>query len=142
MLNQRYRAAGEHIAAEVISGEAVIINLTTGIYYSLDGAGGQVWALLAAGHGVETSALALAAAYGIAVDGVRTDVAALVGELVAEGLVEPTADDAAPREAGAMQVEGGYRTPKLVAYRDMGDLLALDPPAPGLADIAWGKPEE
>jgi hypothetical protein len=140
MLNQRFRT-GEQIAAEVIDGEAVIINLATGLYYSLDGAGGQVWALVDAGCDVEAAASAIADAYGITIDVARNDVVALVGELVAEGLVEPVGDGVVASAARAVRVDGGYRAPNLVVYRDMGDLLALDPPAPGLADIAWGKPK-
>jgi len=33
-----------------------------------------------------------------------------------------------------------YEPPRLSVYRDMGDLLALDPPAPGLTDIPWKAP--
>jgi hypothetical protein len=35
-----------------------------------------------------------------------------------------------------------YELPKLNIYRDMGDLLALDPPVPGLGDTPWKEPEE
>jgi hypothetical protein len=35
-----------------------------------------------------------------------------------------------------------YEAPVLNIYRDMGDLLALDPPTPGLYDIAWKAPED
>jgi hypothetical protein len=30
-----------------------------------------------------------------------------------------------------------YTTPELKTYRDMGDLLALDPPLPGMREIPW-----
>lgn len=141
MTTARHRP-GEQIAAEVIDGEAVIINLATGIYYSLDGAGGQAWALLAAGHDASAAARTIADACRIPVDVVRPDVDALLAELVAEGLLDPLATGADPGDAGVVTIDGGYRAPKLVVYRDMGDLLALDPPAPGLADIAWTKPSK
>ena len=35
-----------------------------------------------------------------------------------------------------------YESPLLNIYRDMGDLLALDPPMPGLAEMNWKEPEE
>ena len=33
-----------------------------------------------------------------------------------------------------------YETPSLNIYRDMGDLLALDPPMQGMAETPWQKP--
>jgi hypothetical protein len=35
-----------------------------------------------------------------------------------------------------------YELPKLNIYRDMGDLLALDPPVPGLGETPWKEPED
>jgi hypothetical protein len=35
-----------------------------------------------------------------------------------------------------------YETPQLLQYQDMAELLALDPPAPGLADVVWQDPAE
>ncbi len=32
-----------------------------------------------------------------------------------------------------------YTAPALEIFRDMQDLLALDPPMPGLSDIPWKK---
>jgi len=32
-----------------------------------------------------------------------------------------------------------YAAPQLQIYRDMQDLLALDPPAPGMNQIAWDR---
>jgi hypothetical protein len=141
MLNQRYRC-GDEVTAEVINGEAVIINLTTGIYYSLEGVGGQIWSLVDAGYSVDEIASAVASAYGTPVEGARAHVSALVAELVAEAVVVAVEDDAPRRDEPALTPLFAYEAPKLVAYRDMGDLLALDPPAPGLTDIAWKAPKE
>ena len=33
-----------------------------------------------------------------------------------------------------------YDAPMLTTYRDMADLLALDPPMPRLEDIVWDDP--
>ena len=50
---------------------------------------------------------------------------------------------AAPTERETEQQEkASYDIPKLNIYRDMGDLLALDPPVPGLGDTPWKEPEE
>ena len=40
-LPERFRVNTEEVAAKVIDGEAIIINLTTGVYYSMDGVGAR-----------------------------------------------------------------------------------------------------
>ena len=40
-------APREEVASELIDGEAIIIDLSTGMYFSLDRVGGRIWALLA-----------------------------------------------------------------------------------------------
>lgn len=38
-----------HVVHETIDGEAILIHLVTGTYYSLDGVGAELWGALAAG---------------------------------------------------------------------------------------------
>ncbi len=45
----RHALNGEVATAKVIDGEAIVINVVTGRYYSLEGPGALAWALLAAG---------------------------------------------------------------------------------------------
>lgn len=130
----RYTAA-PGVAAEIIEGEAVIINLATGVYHSMDRVGARVWEALAAGWSVEEIAAALSQATGVPADAAAGDVARVLAPLVDEGLLAPGAP-AAP--ATPLRFEPGeYAAPALTSYRDMRDLLALDPPAPGLDEIAW-----
>jgi hypothetical protein len=42
----------------------------------------------------------------------------------------------------AFDVDGPYTVPRLNSYSDMADLLALDPPMPGLAETTFIPPEE
>src|SRR4029450_13507670 len=44
----RYRVNSPQVINETIDGEAIMINLATGSYYSLDRVGGDVWTLLEA----------------------------------------------------------------------------------------------
>ncbi len=53
------------VAAKVIDGEAIIINLTKGTYYSLEGVGGAAWSMLAAGHSLDEAAQTLAKHYSV-----------------------------------------------------------------------------
>ncbi len=42
-LNDRLRPREEEVASKVIDGEAIIINLANGVYYSMDKVGALVW---------------------------------------------------------------------------------------------------
>lgn len=134
---RRYRVEGGRIAARIIDGEAIMIDLSSGRYYSLVGSGALVWALLERGHGIDATVDQVATHYGVARERVEADLDVLIGKLLAEGVVVEVADagEPAPLEAGLVP-EGEYATPALEAYDDMEDLLALDPPLPTLDDPA------
>jgi len=135
-LQARYRPRDEEVASKVIDGEAIIINLANGVYYSMDKVGALIWDLLQAGCTLEEMILAVTDQYDVSREDAESNVRELVQELVQENLVIstengiplPTADQLDHKEKAA------YETPKLNIYRDMGDLLALDPPVPGLGD--------
>jgi hypothetical protein len=121
-----------------MDGEAVLINLSNGMYYSIDGVGGIVWERIEQGCRLDAVCEEIAARFGVDRATVDTDVLNFVEELRAENLV---ADAHAGRDAPvdhSPPPDGlSYAPPRLNIYRDMGDLLALDPPMPGLRDIPW-----
>ncbi len=123
-----YKLNEPDVTAKVMDGEAVIIHLGTGIYYSMDGVGCAVWECITAGGDTDAIAGVLADHYGIARDAAAADIGRLVDELVAQQLVVPApAGQAVTLAAGA---PGTYAAPTLNRYDDMAELLALDPPLP------------
>jgi Coenzyme PQQ synthesis protein D (PqqD) len=145
-LDTRVDPNEEEVAAQVIDGEAIMINLSTGVYYSMDKVGGVAWPLLAARHDLRDVAAAIAARYAVAASRVETDLQRLVEQLLAESLVRLSAHttaigapDVLPPEAEATSV---YEPPQLHIYRDMEEMLALDPPMPHLSDIPWKDQED
>ena len=125
------------VSAKVLDGEAVIINLSTGVYFSSSGAGALAWALLQAGHDRTGIAGEVAARYGEPVERVDADLGPFLDDLQAHALAVPGEADGEP---GPVEVDLGdapYGPPVLEVYTDMSDLLALDPPMPGLSDIPW-----
>lgn len=143
-LQSRLRPNDQEVAAKVMDGEAIIINLANGIYYSMDKVGELIWELLAGAHSLEEVILAIVARYDVSREQAQADVERLAAELLQENLLR-MANDGRPGESINIQ-EGQqkllYESPTLNIYRDMGDLLALDPPTPGLYDIAWKAPED
>ena len=132
--------AGE-VAAKIIDDEAILINLSTAVYYSMDGTGGRIWSLIEGRHDLETIAATLAAEYAQPPERCRADVDRLARQLLEENLVVAAVEAPADGGPAAVAAARPYAPPELNVYRDMGDLLALDPPVPGLEPIPWDDPE-
>lgn len=77
------------IICRELSGETVLLNLESGIYYGLDAVGTRVWRLLARGLTVAEVCAALVEEYDVAPEVLRDDVARLVEELRQHGIVSP-----------------------------------------------------
>ena len=127
----------EEVAAKIMDGEAVLINLSDGMYYSMDLAGGLAWELIERHASIADIADALSARFAVERQQAEADIRHLAGELLAARLVQTTCGEASatlsplpdpPNERAV------YQTPCLNAYHDMAELLALDPPHPGLSD--------
>jgi hypothetical protein len=142
--NQRYQINEIEVASEVIEGEAVMINLTTGTYYSMEGTGADVWELLGKHHNIVEIAHEINRRYQVSTDDASADLIQLVDELFNEDLIlvsDSEPDD--PLFEAAVVERDAYTSPELNTYRDMSDMLALDPPMPGLTQIPWeGNQEE
>ena len=143
-LHHCFRPCDEEIASKVIDGEAIIINLANGVYYSMDKVGALVWERLQAGYTLDDVIRAVTAVYDVSPEQVESHIVELVEELLHENLVV-TSENGTSRAAemiARQEDKSPYELPKLNIYRDMGDLLALDPPVPGLGDTPWKEPEE
>jgi Coenzyme PQQ synthesis protein D (PqqD) len=125
----RYRVNEPQVINEMIDGEAIMINLATGTYYSLNPSGADVWALVEASLPLEAIVDELARRYDAGPEDIRGSVERLLEELAAEDLVVASTDadpigrapdpGATPRSA--------FDPPKLAKFTDMQDLILLDP---------------
>lgn len=117
---------GGRVVHETIDGEAILIALDTGTYYSLTGSGAEIWALLSAGHSVGAAAAALAACYPEQAAPARAAVQRLAQELEQEGLLVASAN-VADTALVAPSAQGSFELPALHRYTDMEYFLRLDP---------------
>lgn len=135
----RLRSCLEEVLAKEIDGEVVVINLASGTYYSAEGVGSLVWSTIEGGLPLSEVAAEVAARYDVGLEQARDDVLAFAAELLREGLMVAAEEAAMP--AARTPAQGAaklpYEPPQIHAYRDMEDLLALDPPTPGLSDLRW-----
>jgi len=138
------RPAEKEIIFKVFDGEAILINAAKGICYSLENVGGLIWEMIQEAHNFKEIVRAIVARYDASPKQVEADVERLVKELIEENLVSLSNDQSSARNCPEPQQQQKlpYTSPQLTIYRDMGDLLALDPPMPGLDDIAWKEPED
>ena len=136
--DERYAIRGEEVSAKAFDGEVVVVHLGTCTYYSASGSGADAWIWIEQGWGVAEVAEVMAERYGIDPGRAREDVNRFVARLLEEGLIAPANGDVAvcPASPAAAEVRE-YTPPELHAYRDMADLLALDPPLPELDRPAW-----
>jgi hypothetical protein len=130
-VTSRFKVNEKLVTSKIIDGEAIIINLASGMYYSLDKTGALVWMLIGGGYSLGESADVLSTRFSVPVDRVRADVDRLVNDLVTQNLVLPSDENAKTGEVVLDPPAGdAYESPVLNSYDDMGDVLALDPPLP------------
>jgi hypothetical protein len=131
----QYRINAPGVVSEVIDGEAVIMNLKSGQYFSAQGAGALVWEWLAQGVPATAIASSLAQRYGQPVEEVQGAVAAFEASALSHELLraslEPPTEVAWPEA-----VPASWIPPALAAYSDMQDLLLLDP-IHDVGDAGW-----
>ena len=125
-----WRIAAPSVLSETVDGEAIIVNLDTGAYYSLTGMGAEIWDLLQAGASLETLLSWTNEHYAGEPQQIAAGVTALIEELLAEQLVLPGDAPAAKPDLTASPSPAdrpAFVKPALEKFTDMADLLLLDP---------------
>jgi coenzyme PQQ synthesis protein D (PqqD) len=140
--HSRLQPNTDEMVAKVLDGEAVMINISSGVYYSMNTVGGFLWERIEAGLSLEEIVAALTQHYEVSGDRAAADVDEVAARLLEEKLVTvSTSAVASPSEtAVTASAKLPYETPKLEIYRDVGHLIALDPPMPGMKCSANSQP--
>ena len=145
MSNQRFRVNTPTVTHETIDGEAVIINLDSGNYYSLVDLGSFIWELVEKGASAnEVQHVILQTYQGDASD-VDRGVKELLAQLQEENLIVPVngAGEAFDLTQAVPSTNGhekpSFKAPLLHKYSDMQELLLLDP-IHDVDDAGWPKP--
>lgn len=136
------------IAHETIDGEVVIVNLENGSYYNVEGCGTEIWNMIVRGTSRLEIVEHLRANFDAGNDEIESSLDQFLGAVAEEGLiivgrpeqgVEPTDQDLPPDG-----VEGRKRhfvAPELNVYKDMQDLLLLDP-IHEVDETGWPDPKK
>ena len=116
------------VVGRIAGDEVIIINFRTGVYYSLTGAGVEMWPAIERGSTPRALRDRIAAAYAMAPDPVEADIVALLEQMMLEGLVQRTDDPGVPEPAGDAPAGRPYERPVLARFDDLADSFAVDPP--------------
>lgn len=138
LLEENYRPNTPNVIHEIINGEAVMINLEKGYYYSLDPTGSAIWQLLDQGMTVSQIVIVLQQQYAGSQTMFETGIHDFFLQLQTENLIvsyerpERSKDvieqsAAGTNSDGMGQNQAAFVAPMLHKYTDIEDLLLLDP---------------
>lgn len=120
MPDERYELNAPDVVEESIDGEALIVNLRTGLYYSARGSADVLWRMALAGHTASEAAAALS----VPAKNVG-EVDAYFRTLAADELVRPRrVPGVQPLDAPLLDP---FEAPVLERFADLQELLVLDP---------------
>src|SRR6185503_4283480 len=144
MNNQRFRVNTPMVTHETIDGEAVIINLDSGNYYSLVDAGSFIWELIEQGASMSELQNLVAQTYHGNASDIDRGVQDLLVQLQQENLIVPVEGATAFDVTQLTQPTNGrekpsFNPPSLNKYSDMQELLLLDP-IHDVDEAGWPKP--
>ena len=143
MTNQRFRVNTPMVTHETIDGEAVIINLDSGNYYSLVDVGSFIWSLIEQGASAGEVQNLVSQSYEGNASEIDRGVEDLLVQLQQESLIVPVAEAGAfdPTELASSNghEKPSFNPPLLNKYSDMQELLLLDP-IHDVDEAGWPKP--
>jgi len=130
---ERVQINSPDVIHDIIDGEAVIVNLNSGNYYSLERVGAEVWNFIALGKKISEIVTAIGHRYELEITEVDQAIKSLIDHLLKESLVVPCNEikqiQLEVRQVETIQSSGEFKfeAPILQKYTDMQDLLLLDP---------------
>ena len=128
-MGQRYTIPNK-VAGEVADGEAVIMDLSAGRYFSSKNSGAVIWNCVEAGLSQSQIGAKVAELYNLDETAAQTETDTFLDKLMANRLIEPSSEAEPQPIEGAPDIAtptGAFESPELIVYEDMQDLIMLDP---------------
>jgi hypothetical protein len=128
-MSARIQISEPRVVHEIIRGEAVIVNLANGNYYSTDGVGAELWRCILTCPCDDDLVAFVVASYDVDAATAATDVAAFLDSLQQEGIIlcsEEVGETLGP-SLGALSPKQEYAAPHVEVFSDMQEMIALDP---------------
>jgi Coenzyme PQQ synthesis protein D (PqqD) len=137
LTNHHYTVCTPNVISEIIDGEAVIMDMKSGRYFSADGAGALIWQYVICGL-THDQILKRATAFAHAPQA-REEVSAFLDELQARGLIRESTVSL-PAYPPPPAWSGTYCKPVLCCHEDMQDLIQMDPIHDVDDQVGWPTP--
>jgi hypothetical protein len=144
-MNRVFQINTPAVVSEIIDGEAVIINLKSGNYYSTEEVGSLLWGGIEQGKTYPQLLDLLRMAFGTVPEDLPAAIDPFIDELIAHELIREAPAESAcalSDQIALPQVNGvrDFRAPVLNVYPDMKDLLLLDP-IHDVDEAGWPTPK-
>ena len=130
-MSERFRVSGPNIIHEQFDDEVVIVNLTTGSYYSAEKTGASIWSLILQNKSKDEILAQFANEYPADLGEIEHGISSFLSELIQESLIAQ--DGSSPgasvesRPSADSNRAKSFDKPSLQKYTDMEELLLLDP---------------
>lgn len=133
----QFRVRPVEIVSEMIDGEVIIIDMRSGIYYSLRGSAPRMWQQLEKGASVESLRQTLCHHYDGSDEEFDRASRDFIECLAGHGIIEPFDDAATSVASGEIPTSRTpFSPPVLETYSDVQDLLLIDP-VHEVTDAGW-----
>jgi hypothetical protein len=128
-MNEAYEINAPGVSGEIIDGEAIVLHLKKGTYFSMEGSAALIWAGILQRMLRGDIARALASRFRIGSEEALRETDRLIEELLTRDLIRRTQLDASNdrRLEDVIPDTFAYAPPVLETFTDMHDLLLLDP---------------
>jgi hypothetical protein len=145
VMNRVFQINTPAVVSEIIDGEAVIMNLKSGNYYSTDQVGCLLWSGIEQGKTYQQLLELVKRAFPTASEDLLAAIDPFIDDLIIHELIREVLMESAGAlsdQVALPQAEGmrEFRAPVLNVYPDMKDLLLLDP-IHDVDEVGWPTPK-
>lgn len=127
-LNNRFCIFDRNIISDLFGDEVVLVNLESGIYYSLRGSSAQIWIRIQNNYSIKELNEELGDIYQISSEELSDEINKFINNLIIHNLIriEITSEKIQiPLTPNRPKLE--FNTPDLEVFSDMQEILLLDP---------------
>lgn len=132
---------GAQVISETLDGEVIMIDLATGVYFSLAGLATEIWSFVQRGYDRNSIIAVLADAYPRSRETVAAKVKEFLEQLEREGLAveteESANDSALAAPTPSVHSGGEFKAPRLEKFTDMAHVILTDPLHDVDAERGW-----
>lgn len=142
---RRFRIKSPQVIHETVDGEAVVVNLETGNYYSFVGSGQRIWEAVEREESLDEVLAGIHAAYEGDRYQLEDSVQTFLAALEEEGLIvswDAPASESGARPSIPIPTRKPFTAPILDRFTDMQELILLDPVHEIQDDAGWPYPKE